>query len=115
MQYLHKRIREARNARGFSQKEMAEKLGISQPGYQQIESGKYPDMKISTLTQICDILGESADWLLDINTDSPGLATRFYIEIIDLICSYGEDESIDDKVVDMLINDINSLKESLDF
>lgn len=64
MQILHERIRLARNTRKISQKQMAEFLEISQPGYQQMESGKYPDMKVSTLIKLCDILDVSADWLL---------------------------------------------------
>lgn len=64
MQNAHERIKAARQQRKLSQKKMAELLEISQPGYQQLESGKYPDMKISTLVKLCDILQISADWVL---------------------------------------------------
>lgn len=65
----HERIKAARQKRKLSQKQMAELLQISQPGYQQLESGKYPDMKISTLTKLCEILQVSADWILGIDCD----------------------------------------------
>lgn len=51
----------------LSQKQMGELLGMSQQGYQQIESGIKPDMRISTLRKICDILDVSADWVLGIS------------------------------------------------
>lgn len=63
----HTRIKEARQMRKISQKQMADLLKISQPGYQQLESGKYPDMKISTLTKLCEILQVSADWVLGLD------------------------------------------------
>ena len=70
MQYAqaHERIKAARKQRKLSQKQMAELLEISQPGYQQLESGKYPDMKISTLVKLCEILNISADWVLGIES-----------------------------------------------
>lgn len=64
MQTVHDRIKIARINKGLSQQTMADILGISQPGYQQIESGIKPDMKISTLIKLCNILDVSSDWLL---------------------------------------------------
>ena len=64
MQTLHKRIKEARLAKGLSQQAIASLLGISQPGYQQIETGAKGDMKVSTLLKLCDVFEVSADWLL---------------------------------------------------
>lgn len=67
MQLDHSRIKAARNAKKLSQKAVAEHLDISQPGYQQIESGKYSDMKISTLIKLCSILDVTPNWLLGID------------------------------------------------
>ena len=79
MQYVqaHERIKAARQQRKLSQKQMAELLEISQPGYQQLESGKYPDMKISTLVKLCEILKVSADWVLGLRpTAEPPYSLR---------------------------------------
>lgn len=67
----HSKIKAARTAKKLSQKTVAEYLNISQPGYQQIESGKYPDMKISTLIKLCSILEVDPNWLLGYNEDNP--------------------------------------------
>lgn len=66
MKNIHKRLRKAREDNNKTQAEMAEALGISQPRYQQIESGKRPDMRVSTLRKLCEELDISADWLLGI-------------------------------------------------
>lgn len=65
MQLDHSKIKAARTAKKLSQKAIADLLGITQAGYSQIESGKYPDMKISTLAKLCDILEVSPNWLLN--------------------------------------------------
>lgn len=67
VQLDHSRIKAARTAKKLSQKVVAEHLNISQPGYQQIESGKYPDMKISTLIKLCIILEVTPNWLLGLD------------------------------------------------
>lgn len=64
MQKLHERIRAARLAKGLSQQAVATMLGITQPGYQQIESGVKGDMKVSTLLKLCSVFEVSADWML---------------------------------------------------
>lgn len=58
------RIKEKRVALSKTQKEMADMLGISQQAYQQLETGRTSDMRISTLKRLCAILEVSADWLL---------------------------------------------------
>lgn len=60
------RLKQVRQSRKYTQKEMANRLGISQQAYQQLEAGKTEDMRISTLVKLCDILNVSADWLLGI-------------------------------------------------
>ena len=64
MDILHERIRAARKDKGLSQKTVAQMLGITQPGYQQIESGIKGDMKVATLLKLCRLFEVSSDWLL---------------------------------------------------
>ena len=66
MHNVHKKLRKAREENNLTQAEIAEALGISQPRYQQIESGLKPDIRISTLKKLCKELDISADWLLGI-------------------------------------------------
>lgn len=50
------KLREARKKRGLTQKELADKLSVSQANYSQYETGKRIP-KIHTLKKIADILG----------------------------------------------------------
>lgn len=63
MQNYGKRLKQARLSKGFTQAEVAAKLGIPQQNYQRIESGKF-DLKMSSIYNICKVLNISADWLL---------------------------------------------------
>ena len=68
-----KRIEEARKLHGWSQAEMAEKMGTSQ---QQVARYEKPnaDVKASVLMTVSDVCGVSISWLLGI-TDDPKEAT----------------------------------------
>lgn len=61
------RIKQKRIEVNKTQKEMADLLGITQQAYQQIETGRTTDMRISTLKRICTIFNVSADWLLGLD------------------------------------------------
>lgn len=50
------KLKNIRREKGFSQKEIAEKLGVSQPSYAQYENGKRKP-KIETLRRIASALG----------------------------------------------------------
>ena len=63
MQNYSIRLKQARKEKGFTQKQAAEKLGVTQQTWQQFEAGKY-DLKMSTIYNICKLLDISADWLL---------------------------------------------------
>lgn len=63
MQDYGKRLKQARLERGYTQAEIAAKLGIPQQNYQRYESGKF-DLKMSSIFNICKALNISADWLL---------------------------------------------------
>lgn len=63
MQNYGNRIREARKAKGLTQAEAAEKLGLIQQAWQRMEGGKL-DLRMSTICSVCKLLDISADWLL---------------------------------------------------
>lgn len=63
MQDYGKRLKEARLDKGYTQVDMASKLGVPQQTWQRYETGKF-DLKMSTIYNICKALDISADWLL---------------------------------------------------
>ncbi len=60
---LGKKLKDARLIAGYTQKELAEKLEVSQPVYQRFEKGIY-ECNYEQLKKICEILDISADFLL---------------------------------------------------
>ncbi|ADB41295.1 helix-turn-helix domain-containing protein [Spirosoma linguale] len=56
-------IRDARKAKGLTQKELAEKLGVSESTVNQYESGKQ-NLTIDTLVKIANALGMKFSTLL---------------------------------------------------
>lgn len=75
MNNIQKRLKETRKQKGFTQKKIADLLGVTQQTYQQIEAGSTQDMRVSTLIKLCELLEISSDWLLDIK--KPILITEF--------------------------------------
>ena len=63
MQY--KRLKEARKQKGYTQKELAEKMEMKIPQYNRYEKG-HNEMTISVLKKFCMICEVSADWILEI-------------------------------------------------
>ena len=63
-------LKSIRMEKGFSQKEIAEKLGVSQPSYAQYEPGKR-NPKAETIKKIADALGVSIE---EINPDLGNLS-----------------------------------------
>lgn len=70
------RIKKRRKELKLTQKEVADRLGISQQAYQQLESGRTTDMRTSTLRRLCVILKASADYMLGL-TDDPAEASGY--------------------------------------
>jgi len=60
---IGERVRKARVAKGLSQAQLADALKISPPHMSNIEMGKHA-MNVTTLYQICELLGVSADWII---------------------------------------------------
>ena len=63
LQEIGKRIKQARQAKGISQMELAEAVGISVSFLSNIEVGRQ-SMNIRTLIAISDTLDVSTDWIL---------------------------------------------------
>lgn len=60
---IGERVKQARIARGLSQAELAEILGLSDAYISKLETGKNA-MSVTVLVKLSDALGVSADWLL---------------------------------------------------
>lgn len=75
-----KRVREARKKAGFSQQELAEKIGVKQPTLSELERGiSTSSTHLITIAKVC---GVSPDWLQTGNISSS------YSEISDVKASY---------------------------
>ncbi len=61
-------IQKIRLIRGYPQKYMAKRLGISTPAYSKLEK-KGSDLSIGYLVRIADILGVSHDFILEFNEE----------------------------------------------
>ncbi len=62
-QELGKRLKTERKAKGFTQKMMADKMGMVLQQYQTYESGRY-QLDYEKMRLVCIILDISADYLL---------------------------------------------------
>ena len=65
MKTYQRRIRELREDHDYTQKEVAEYLGIEQTVYSRYERG-INDMKIENIIKLCKIYKVSADYILGI-------------------------------------------------
>lgn len=66
---VYPRIRELREARGYSQREMADMLQMLQPQYFRYEQGQR-DIPTQLLIRLSEIYGVSVDYILGL-TDNP--------------------------------------------
>ena len=66
----------ARERKGLSQKDIAEKIGVAKSTYSLYESGNR-EPNVQTIKRIADILNVSADELLGINDEPITLAAHF--------------------------------------
>lgn len=69
MMKMYRRIRDLREDRDLSQRELAEMLGMSQTGYSKYETGEN-DIPIQILVRLAGIYHTSTDYLLEL-TDDP--------------------------------------------
>ena len=79
LQEIGARLKSARLAKGLTQAQLAETVGISVSFLSNIETGRQA-MNVQTLTALLDALNISADWLLGNGTDSANHAAALEIE-----------------------------------
>lgn len=61
---MYRRIRDLREDRDLTKKQVAEMLGMSQTGYSKYETGEN-DIPTDILIKLADFYGTSIDYLLD--------------------------------------------------
>ena len=61
---MYKRIRDLREDRDLSQKQVAQMLGMSQTGYSKYETGEN-DIPTIVLIKLADFYGTTTDYLLE--------------------------------------------------
>ena len=69
MYILPEQIKKMRLNKGYTQIQIAEKLGMTYQEYQKIESGKTV-IRADKLFHICKTLEVSSDWLLGLNIET---------------------------------------------
>ena len=65
------RLRSTRLEKGISQKELAQKMGVTAVYLSHVEHGRR-SVSMDTLCSICQVLEVSSDYLLGLNTAFPG-------------------------------------------
>ena len=83
------RVKQVRLARGLSQSELAEKLGLSDAYVSKIELGKNA-MSVTVLIKLSDTLDVSADWLLRNRTREAREISVDEVEAMFMDCSPAE-------------------------
>ena len=73
---FNENLKEARLESGYSQKEVAEKIGVAKSTYSLYESGNR-EPNVDTIKKISDILKVSADTLLGLEEEPITLAAHF--------------------------------------
>ena len=67
MDKINNKIKRYRKANGWTQEYMANRIGISQPAYQKIETGDSDSMRVTTLRKICAEFKLNPAWLLGLS------------------------------------------------
>lgn len=73
---FNENLKTARERRGLSQKEMAERIGVAKSTYSLYESGNR-EPNVQTIKKIADILNVSADELLGLDEIPQTIAAHF--------------------------------------
>ncbi|WP_053434747.1 XRE family transcriptional regulator [Sporosarcina globispora] len=112
MEVLAKRLKWLRNKERYSQKEMADKIGMTPSGYQKIELSER-DPKLDVLVKFCDIFNVSADFLLGREDDFDSLYSQrnaFHMLEMKLATSLVEKKTYEKKISDLRDDLITSAK-----
>ena len=75
-EYFNENLRWAREQKGLSQKDVAERIGVAKSTYSLYESGNR-EPNVHTIKKIADVLDVSADELLGIEPEPTTLAAHF--------------------------------------
>ena len=75
-EYFYENLKLAREQKGLSQKDVAEKIGVAKSTYSLYESGNR-EPNLQTIKKIANVLDVSADELLGIDTEPVTLAAHF--------------------------------------
>lgn len=75
-EYFYENLKLAREQKGLSQKDVAEKIGVAKSTYSLYESGNR-EPNVQTIKKIANALDVSADELLGIDTEPITLAAHF--------------------------------------
>ena len=65
------RIRDARKAKGMTQGELAEKIGVKTPAVYKYESGLVVNLKQETIGKLAAALDVSPSWLMCLDNEIP--------------------------------------------
>lgn len=90
---LGERVKRARQERGLSQSDLAERLGLSDAYISKIEMGKNA-MTVTVLAKLSDALGVSTDWLLRNQTREAQEITIAELEEMFQDCSPSEQTTL---------------------
>ena len=75
-EYFYQNLKLAREQKGLSQKDVAEKIGVAKSTYSLYESGNR-EPNVQTIKKIANVLDVSADELLGIDTEPVTIAAHF--------------------------------------
>ncbi len=75
-EYFNENLRLAREQKGMSQKDVAERIGVAKSTYSLYESGNR-EPNVQTIKKIADVLCISADELLGISQEPTTMAAHF--------------------------------------
>jgi transcriptional regulator with XRE-family HTH domain len=67
MQQFALRLRDVRQQRHLTQTQVAFRADLNLGNYNDLERGKRPGLRATTLYRLCQVLGVSADWLLGLD------------------------------------------------
>ena len=73
---FNENLKNARERKGISQKDVAEKIGVAKSTYSLYESGNR-EPNVQTIKKIADVLNVSADDLLGLNEEPLTIAAHF--------------------------------------
>lgn len=63
--HIGQKIREARRMRGWTQAELAERIGIDHTGVSHLENGRHDNPTLERIRRIADALDVTTEWLLE--------------------------------------------------